>query len=79
MSYLNTNVITVEGGRSWVMSLIISLAAGIVLAAIIAYIVGWSLQRKKAEKSAVSSPVFVEAQAQAAAADETVSDETDKE
>lgn len=79
VSYLNTNVIIDEGGRSWVMSLVISVCAAIVLAAIIAYIVGWSLQRKKAEKSAVSSPVFVDAQAQAAAADETVSDETDKE
>ena len=79
VSYLNTNVIIDEGGRSWVMSLVISVCAAIVLAAIIAYIVGWSLQRKKAEKSAVSSPVFVEAQAQAAVTDETVSDENDKE
>ena len=49
---------------------------GVVLAAIVAYIVGWSRQ-KKAEKNKpyVGVPVFSEVQAQAALAAETEEEE----
>lgn len=76
VNYLNTNVISIDGGRSVLMSFIISFAVGVVLAAIVAYIVGWSRQ-KKAEKNKpyVGVPVFSEVQAQAALAAETEEEE----
>lgn len=75
VNYLNTNVITVEGGRGILMSLIISLVVGLVLAAIVAYIVGWSRQKKaNAAKAPVNIPVSFEAQAQAAATDDEEED-----
>lgn len=73
VNYFNASVVEVEGGRRIIMSVGISLIAGIMLAAIVAYIVGWN----KLKKSSVSGAVLAydEAQAQAAAADAKKDDE----
>lgn len=72
INYLSTKVVEVEGGRGIVMSLAVSLVAGLVVACAAAYVVGWSKQ-KKADTTAVAGgvPVYGEAQLQAAATDET--------
>ena len=53
------------------MSLIISLVAGIIIACIVAYIVGWSKQRKIKAVAVVEAPLFAEARAQTAATEDT--------
>ena len=79
VNYLNTSIIEVEGGRGLILSAGISLVAGLVIAAIVAYIVGWNKQRKTlaSEDKVVTVPVQNEAQLQAAATDET-KEETNK-
>ncbi len=76
VSFLNTSIITVSGGRGIISSLIISFVAGVVLACIVAYIVGWSRSSKKASKKAECVPVYGEARLQAAV---TSDGETEKE
>ena len=56
VNYLTTGVVDVSGGRSIVMSVCVSLVAGIILAAIVAYTVGWSKQ-KKAVSNKSATPV----------------------
>lgn len=72
--------ITVEGGRSLILSGAISLVVGIVLAAIVAYIVGWSRQKKtvKCVQTVAEIPVFVEAQAQTAVTEDKEDIKEDK-
>lgn len=70
INYMSTNVVEIEGGRGLMISTVLSLVAGIVVAAIVAYIVGWSKQKKAATQSA-AAPNCSEAQLQAAVTDET--------
>lgn len=46
VSFLSTRVVEVSGGKGIVMSTFVSLVLGIIVAAIVAYIVGWSKLRK---------------------------------
>ena len=69
VNYLNSNIVEVEGGRGLLLSVGISLIAGIIIAAIAAYIVGWNkLKKASLYQSALSDE---EAQAQAAVTDES--------
>lgn len=67
VNYLNTSVIEVEGGRGLLMSVGLSLVAGLIVAAVVAYIVGWNKQKKSGVN--VQVPPQSEAQLQAAATD----------
>lgn len=69
VNYLNASVIEVEGGRGLLMSVGLSLVAGILLAAIVAYIVGWSKQKKAGATQSAAVRPQNEAQLQAAATD----------
>ena len=70
INYLSTKVVEVEGGMGLVMVVAISLVAGLFIAAIVAYIVGWNKLKKAAiAEGEVATPVFGEAEAQAAATD----------
>ncbi|MDE7439959.1 MAG: hypothetical protein K2N23_05595 [Clostridia bacterium] len=72
INYLSTKVVEVEGGRGLIISAVIALVAGIVVAAIVAFAVGWSKQKKvKSTESVSGVPVYGEAQLQAAATDES--------
>ena len=53
------------------MSGLISLVLGIIIACIVAYIVGWS-KSKKAIKQSSPAPVYFEAQAQAAVTEDEI-------
>lgn len=77
INYLSPKIVEVEGGRGLVMSAAISIVAGVVLAAVVAYIVGWSKQRKACAEIVARVPVYSEAQLQIAASDETEENETD--
>lgn len=61
VNYLNSNVIEVEGGRGLIMSAGISLVAGIIIAAIVAYIVGWNKQKKAKGVQGEGVPAGIEA------------------
>lgn len=74
INYLSTKVVEVEGGRSIIMSAAISLVAGLVLAMIVAYIVGWNKQRKT-KVATVAMPVYSDVQLQIAMTDETAATE----
>ncbi len=78
INFLNSRVVEVEGGRGIIMSGIIALIAGVVIAAVVAYIVGWSKQKKSAAVKE-TAPVYFEAQLQIAAADESDDEEDKKE
>ena len=70
VNYLSTKVIETEGGLGLGMAVVVSLIAGLIIAAIVAYIVGWNKLRK-AVSLQIAAPVYGEAQAQAAVTDET--------
>ena len=77
INYLSSKVIKVEGGTGLIMSAAISLVAGIVVAAIAAYIAGWYKLKKTSVQSA-GVPGYGEAQLQAAAtADEETKEDKD--
>ena len=69
LSYLNTSVVEVDGGRGLVMSAVIGLVAGIVIAAIVAYAVGWSKQKKAETAANAGAPVQSAPRLEAAATD----------
>lgn len=75
INYLNTKVVEVEGGRGLIISGAISLVAGLVVAALVAYIVGWNKQRKAGLVESANVPFYGDAQLQAAATDETAATE----
>ena len=77
INYLSTKIVEVDGGYSLMMSGAVGLVAGLVIAAIVAYIVGWSKQKKAEAVQISSSPAYVEAQLQAAATDAAVKEEKD--
>ncbi len=79
INFLNSRVVEVEGGRGIIMSGIIALIAGVVIAAVVAFIVGWSKQKKVKIEKVVGVPVYGEAQLQIAAADESDDEEDKKE
>lgn len=68
VNYLNSSVVAVEGGRGLIISVGLSFVAGLVVAAVVAYIVGWNKQ-KKAGGASAAAPEIEEAQLQAAATD----------
>ena len=78
VNYMNTNIIAIENGRGIVMSAVISLVLGLAVAAVVAYIVGWSKQKKVRVKQFVNMPVYGEARLQIAVSDETHGDEENR-
>lgn len=70
VTYLNTNIVVLSGEKSIMMSFLVSVVAGVVIACVTAYIVGWYKGKKKAsaENGYAANP---EMQLAAAAADET--------
>lgn len=78
VNYMNTNIIAIENGRGIVMSAAISLVLGLAAAAVVAYIVGWSKQKKVRVKQFVNMPVYGEARLQIAVSDETHGDEENR-
>lgn len=78
VNYMNTNIIAIENGRGIVMSAAISLVLGLAVAAVVAYIVGWSKQKKVRVKQFVNMPVYGEARLQIAVSDETHGDEENR-
>ena len=71
INYLSTKVIEVEGGFGILLSAVIGLVAGLVIAAIAAYVVGWNKQKKAAVGGNANVPVYGEAQLQAAVTEDT--------
>ena len=81
INYLSTKVVKAEGGYGIIMSAGIGLVLGLVIAAVVAYIVGWNKQRKTATAdSAKAIPVYGDAQLQTAVTvdDEENEDKKDK-
>ena len=66
VNYLNASIIEVEGGRGLIMSVGISLIVGLILAAVVAYIVGWN-KLKTANASQGTASAYRGAQIQATA------------
>ncbi len=77
VNYSNADIVVAVGGFGILKSVLISLVAGVVIALIAAYIAGYVKQKKTVVKtsSAVTSPVFAEAQAQAAVTKDEDNDE----
>lgn len=69
VSYMNTSIIETDGGFGLLISGVVGLVAGIIIACISAYIVGVNKQKKASMEGNVDVPVYGEAQLQVAASD----------
>lgn len=78
VSYSDSNIVAVSGEMGLIKAALLSLAVGIILAAIVAYIVGYVKKSKINSIKPVTVPVYQEAQLQIAATEDNKDTEENK-